>query len=181
MNALYVKSILYAYPNLDKITEQIDSMVERKAIASMDDYSPCEEQCEAILRLTEEKDYLNKLKFICRNIFRRLPRAELICLDYKYFKQKPKDFYKDKRMSGRSYYRRQERIIEYLSERFDKWGISDEWFERNLLCNDFIKELYRRLKDKEETAENRNPTLRVPKPYVVIDKRVNRVEKRKSA
>ena len=49
MNVYYAKSVLYAYPHIEQITEQIDELVERKALSSMTDYSPCEEIAQKII------------------------------------------------------------------------------------------------------------------------------------
>ena len=46
MNVYYAKTVLYAYANVDAVVEQIDELVEKKALSSMRDFSPCEEQCE---------------------------------------------------------------------------------------------------------------------------------------
>jgi len=62
MNVLYAKSVLYAYPCLDKICEQIDELVEKRLISSMYDFSPAEEQCIKIVNYGFQKQTLLELK-----------------------------------------------------------------------------------------------------------------------
>ena len=62
MNKFYTKTALYAYPNIDAVIEQIDELVERKALCSMSDYSPCEEIAEKIVSFTRQKIALMELK-----------------------------------------------------------------------------------------------------------------------
>ena len=58
MKENYVKSLLYTYPNVQELLDQIDVLVEKKAISSMDNFKPCIDQCEEIIGLTEQKDIL---------------------------------------------------------------------------------------------------------------------------
>jgi hypothetical protein len=107
MNVYYAKSVLYAYPHIEQITEQIDELVERKALSSMTDYSPCEEIPGKIIEFTEKKKTFIKLYTITEKVLKRFKLDELDCLDYKYFKQKPKEYYKDFDAVSRGYFRKQ--------------------------------------------------------------------------
>ncbi|MBO7149708.1 MAG: hypothetical protein J6V71_02325, partial [Clostridia bacterium] len=93
MNIYYTKTVLYAYANIDAVKEQIDDFVERKALSSMSDYTPCIEQCESILNYTAQKIALIELKEFVEKALSKLSPYELDCLDYKYFKKKPKEYY----------------------------------------------------------------------------------------
>ena len=111
MNVLYAKSILYAYPNIEAIADQIDDLVEKKALASMTDFSPAVEQCQKIIDLTEQKVELFKLQILVEKILKSFTEDEMHCLDYKYFKRKPKDYYQGFDTSSRNYFRKQNRIV----------------------------------------------------------------------
>ena len=45
MNVIFAKTALYAYTNLEAVADQIDELVEKKALSSISDYSPAIEQC----------------------------------------------------------------------------------------------------------------------------------------
>ena len=62
MKPSYTRTILYAYANIDAVKNQIDDFVERKALMSMSDFSPCIEQCEKMLEYTAQKVALIELK-----------------------------------------------------------------------------------------------------------------------
>ena len=62
MNVIYTKAVLYAYTSIEAVKRQIDDFVERRALASMNDYSPCDEQCEVIIEHMAQKVILTQLK-----------------------------------------------------------------------------------------------------------------------
>ena len=150
MNLYYAKCALYAYPNIEAVMEQIDDLVERRALASMNDFSPCEEQCEKIITLTNQKDVLIELKLVTDKVLEKMTDYQKDCLDYKYFKQKPKEYFIGFDTVSRGYFRRQNRIVERISLLFEKLGATDKWFEENCLQMDFLRELLRRIKAQEE-------------------------------
>lgn len=150
MKTLYAKCILYAYPNLEILMDQIDALVEKKALGSMDDYTPCLAQCEKVISLIEQKKVLILLKIVCDKILDKFSLEQKDLLDYKYFKQKPKEYYADFDCVSRGYFRRQIRVANEFSSRLEKSGLTDEWFEENCLVNDFFFELCKRIKQREE-------------------------------
>ena len=155
MNSIYVKTVLYSYANLEEVMEQIDDLVERRALMSMNDFSPCVEQCEKIIDLTYQKDVLIDLKIFCDKAFSRLSDHELDCLDYKYFKKKPKSYYVGFDAESRNYFRKQVRLLSRVAERFNKVGLTDEWFLSNALKVNFLSELLRRVKKMEDRKKKR--------------------------
>ncbi len=150
MNIYYTKTVLYAYANIEAVKEQIDDFVERKALSSMSDYTPCIEQCESILNYTAQKVALIELKEIVSKVLKKLSDYELNCLDYKYFKQKPKEFYKDFDCESRGYFRRQVCLIKKIADLFENVGLTDEWFKKNLLTSNFFKEMLKRVEQQEK-------------------------------
>ena len=150
MNIYYTKTVLYAYANIDAVKDQIDDFVERKALSSMSDYTPCIEQCESILNYTAQKVALIELKEFTKRGLKKLSQYELDCLDYKYFKQKPKEYYKDFDCESRGYFRRQVSIVKKLSDIFEGLGLTDEWFKKNCLCTQFFRELLKRVEMQEK-------------------------------
>ncbi len=150
MNIYYTKTVLYAYANIEAVKEQIDDFVERKALSSMSDYTPCIEQCESILNYTAQKIALIELKELTERVLSKLSPYELDCLDYKYFKKKPKEYYMDFDCESRGYFRRQVSLVKKVGEAFESIGVTDEWFKKNLLTTNFFKELLKRVEAQEK-------------------------------
>lgn len=153
MKIIYAKTLLYAYPAIDGIIEQIDSLVEKKALFSMNDCSSCLSQCEIILGLTEQKKVYLKLMLELRAVLSKFSKEELDLLDYKYFKQKPKSYYEDFDSQSRGYFRRQVRIAKKFAEIIEEIGLTDEWYIKNCLTIEFFKELLKRVKENEVSSK----------------------------
>lgn len=168
MNVFYAKSILYAFGCIDSLIEQIDEMVYKRAIASMNDYSPCFSQCEKILELTRRKKSLLKLKEAVKRAARCFTSEEKDCMDYKYFKFKPKKYYENFDASSRAYFRRQNKIVIKFADKMEATGLSDKVFRKEFLVMDFFKELLKRVieqhnasfKNKKEKSVKKKVNIR---------------------
>ena len=152
MKLNYTKTVLYAYANIEEVKEQIDDFVERKALSSMSDYSPCIEQCEKILNFTAQKIALIELKEMVKKALAKLTEFELDCLDYKYFRQKPKQYFIGFDYESRNYFRRQVLLAKKVSNLFEKVGLTDVWFEKNCLNTSFFVELLKRVEIYEKQS-----------------------------
>ena len=150
MNKYYAKTALYAYPNLEAVAEQIDELVERRAIISMNNYSPAVEQCEKVVDLTYQKDVLFALKLHIEYALEKLNQEELDCLEYKYFKRKPKEYFIDFDAESRSYFRRQNKLADKISKSLERGGATDKWFEEHCLSMEFFSELLKRVIEREK-------------------------------
>ncbi len=157
MNIYYSKTVLYAYPHIEGVIEQIDELVQKKALCSINDYSPCIEIAEKILDFTHQKDVLIRLKILADKALSKFSDEQLDYLDYKYFKVKPKDYYIGFDASGRTYFRRQVALAKKFSERLEKAGLSDKWFESECLTMDFFKEMLRRVIEHEKKSYKNKP------------------------
>ena len=156
MNIYYAKTALYAYANLLTISEQIDDLVEKKALASMRDFTPAIEQCEKIVNLTYQKDCLFALKLYLDEVLSKLSKEQLDCLEYKYFKRKPKEYFDGFDFESRAYFRRQKKLAEKIALSLDKLGATNAWFEENCLSMDFFKELLKRTIEHENNYCNKS-------------------------
>lgn len=162
MNVLYAKSLLLAYPNLDAVISQIDELVERKALSSMSDTSPAFFQCKSIVDFTAQKHLLIQSKLIIGDVLKKFSEEEIECIDYKYFKSKPRNCFVNLDTTSRSYFRRQIKIIKKFAEWIERAGIDDVRFEKEFLSIDFFKELLRRVKEYE-ISSMKNPALKLAK------------------
>jgi hypothetical protein len=153
MDKLYVKCVLHAYPNLESIKEQIDELMEKKAFSSMMDVSPAEQQCVKMVGYIFQKDILNELKILVDRALENFTTYQLDCFDYKYFKLKDREYYKDFDAKSRGYFRTQNKLVDLFSQRAEKVGLNDEWFKENCLQLDFFKELLKRVKERENAIK----------------------------
>ncbi len=160
MKTIYTKTILYAYANIDAVKEQIDDLVERKALSSMTDFSPCIEQCEKMLEYTAQKVALIELKQFIEKALKNLSAYEMDCLEYKYFKRKPKEYFIGFDYESRAYFRKQVSLAKRLSESFDGVGLTDEWFEKNCLNTNFFKELLKRVESYDVQCNKNKKKLK---------------------
>ncbi len=157
MKILYAKCVLFGYPHLKELTEQIDNIVEKKALGSMSNFSPCLFQCEEILDLTEQKKNLIFLLVIMKKITLKLTREESVYLDYKYFKRLPKDVYLGFDFSSRNYFRKQVRLAEKVAYLLEQEGVDDQCFEQKFLIMDFFKEMLKRVEEIERSSRKNKP------------------------
>jgi len=153
MNIYYAKSILYAYPCAEELIYQIDEIVEKRALGSMTDFSPAEEQCEKILSLIGQKDTIIKMKLLVEEVLNKFTEDELKCLDYKYFHKRKREEFINFDASSRGYFRKQIRIAEKFAMRIEKKGLSDSIYEKDYLSMNFFRELYRRVLEQEAKSK----------------------------
>ena len=154
MEILYAKTVLYGYPVLENLIERIDESVEKKALNSIRDYSPCYSQCEKILDMINTKTLLIDLKVIIDGIMKKFSEQEIMHFEYKYFKTKEKEYFKDFDASSRKYFRKQISLTKKFSLLLEKSGIDDKRFKKEYLCMDFFRELFRRVAERENKIAN---------------------------
>ena len=172
MNVYYAKTALYAYPNLEAVAEQIDELVEKKALSSINDYSPAVEQCEKIIDFTFQKDALFALKIRLREVFDKLTELEKDCLEYKYFKRKPKEYFIGFDFESRGYFRRQVKLAKKIAIELEKGGADDKWFEENCLSMDFFKELLKRVIERESNTRKNKKKVKAKRDECLSVKRL---------
>lgn len=155
MKKFYAKTALYLYPCIDKVNEQIDELLEKKALASMNDFSPCLTQCEKMVELGVQNAKLIDLKQRIAQALGGLSEEETALLEFKYFHCRKKEDMPSQDVASRTYFRRQQRVAEKFAMLLEEEGITDEVFEREYLCIEFIRELFRRVKLKEDAAKKK--------------------------
>lgn len=166
MNAIYVKTLFYCYGKTEEYLRQIDKAVEHKALASFDNFRPCLEQSENILKLTDKKDKIIKLKLLLDKVLLNFSSQERDMLDYKYFKKKPKEYYENAEWFGRTYFRRQIKILHKASCYLKAYGFTDKKFIE--ICNeiDYFAEALKRTVLLEKALEKNRRT----KKNIVVKK-----------
>ena len=157
MNKYYTKVVLYAYASLDAVMEQIDNLVEKKTLGSFSDYSPALKQCEQVAELFWQKDVIIYLKEITEKVLKKYTEKELLYFDYKYFKQKEKECFIGFDYTSRAYFRKQNALVKSFSEKIERAGINDEYFEEYVLKIGFFKEMLKRVYELEKNCFKNKP------------------------
>ncbi len=150
MNVIYAKATLYAYPHIEDLKEQIDELSEKQMRGSMTDPSPAFIQCEKLVMLQFEKQTLTELKEMASVALKNLTEEELDLLDYKYFRLKPKEYFKEIDTQSRGYFRKQNRLIEKIALRLERAGVTDDWFDENCMTTQFFKDMVDTVKEYQE-------------------------------
>ena len=157
MNNIFVKSILYTYSVIDDLCAQMDDLVVRRAVSSMQNFSPADKQFEKVITLTEQKKTLILVCKVLEEVMETLSEEERDLLDYKYFKKKPKSYYKDFDYLSRSYFRRQSVLVDKISVRFENRGINDAFIKEKCLSIKFFREMIKRVAEREDLANKNTP------------------------
>lgn len=164
MDKIHAKTLLYAFPNIKALLRQIDELIEKKALASMTDFSPALEQCERVIELTEQKKVLLKIYITLKEVLKKFDGLDKMCIEYKYFKNKPKEYFKDFDFSGRAYFRRQNKIVKTLCLYLDKTDVNDAFFTEKCLKINFFKELKKQVIEHEVLSNKNKPKYTLDKP-----------------
>ena len=150
--AYYEKALLYAYPHLDEISNQIDDLVLKRALGSFSDYSPCEEQAQIIIEMAYQKESLLSLKEDLNRILKKFSEGELIYFEYKYFKRKPKEYYINFNTTSRAYFRKQLKLIEKFKNLLKSECMDEKWFYDTFSNCEFMMRLVERVSDYERSG-----------------------------
>lgn len=133
MNKLYTKTLLYAYPKLTKIVTEIDEVIDRILLTSMENYKPCIDLCEKIMAYKLQKQKIIEIKKMIERALTKLNSKQMDFLDYKYFRLKPKSYHAEYDRTSRAYFRQQIEVIKKTSERFEMVGLNSDFFEKECL------------------------------------------------
>lgn len=153
MKEIYAKTMLYAYPYIDSMIERMNDKITKKAMGSMFDTSPCEEQSAKILVLAGQKEDLNYLKHFVERMVMKFSFCDFDYFDYKYFKIRPKEYYKDKIKIDRTYYRKQDKLLKKFCSILSAIGADDLWFENKFLSIRYIKNIQQKIIEKDKQKE----------------------------
>ena len=168
--ASFEKIIFYAYPKLEKVVRVIDAKFKKKIFESNCDFSSALFQCEELIKLTNAKVALLKIKRIVDNIL--LDLGDLApFVKYKYFGVKNSDTALVD-STKRGYYRIQDKIAKKLKLKLKLFGIDQNWFDQNLKNLTYIKEIARRVDLKELYAERAKIAQSISLPKTKIAKKI---------
>lgn len=155
----YEKVLLYSYPHLQNIIADMDKLVCQKAYSSFANSFSCLDLSEKIIKIIDRKNRLIDLKLKLDDIFKNYTLEEKWLLEHKYFKRKKyikKLIAKVKiNYSIRTYFRKQNRLIEKFSKSLIVSGMSERWFLNNYSDINWFSSLYNRMKVEEKKKMNK--------------------------
>ncbi len=153
MNAINVKTLLYAYPRLGDLAEAAEVAGENKAYLSFRTHRSAFDDCLSVAEEFSLSDRLFRLRRQLTHVVESLTREEQYLLEYKYFRRRKilaslSDMVPT--YSVRTYFRKQNELLRKVRSRLMFLGWSDEIFEREFgNFPPFIK-LRNRLKEEGE-------------------------------
>lgn len=127
----YQKVLLYAYPKLGRMAEDIGQIVQAKARASVMGREPALSCAEKLIGYNFLREQLLFVQGELDGVLAKLTREERFLLEYKYFRRKRElAAYADLRLScsERTYFRRQQRLARTVNAEFVRRGLTEEWF-----------------------------------------------------
>jgi hypothetical protein len=155
----FEKVLLYSYPHLTNIIGDMDKLVCQKAYCSFSNNVSCLDLSEKIIRIIDKKDRLIDLKLKLDEIFKNFSVEEMLLLEQKFFKRKAvlkKLIEKFTiKYSLRTYFRKQNRLLEKFSKSLNKNGMNEKWFLDKYGDIDWFKCLYSRLKYDEKIKQKK--------------------------
>jgi hypothetical protein len=167
--ASFEKIIFYSYPKLEKVVRVIDANFKKKILESKCDFSSALFQCEELIKLTNAKVALLKVKRVIEKILSDLGSLAPF-VKYKYFGIKNSETaFIDS--TKRGYYRIQDKIAKKLKLKLELLGINQDWFDQNLKHLTYIKEVARRVEVRELQAER----AKIAQSFSSFDKNVKKI------
>jgi len=169
--ASFEKIIFYSYPKLEKVVRVIDAKFKKKILDSKCDFSSALFQCEELIKLTNAKVALLKVKRVVEKVLLDLgPLAPFV--KYKYFGVKNSETaFIDS--SKRGYYRIQDKIARKLKLKLELFGVDQSFYNENLKNLTYIKEIARRVDLKELYAERAKIAQSISAPKTKIAKKIS--------
>ena len=127
----YQKVLLYAYPKLERMAEDIGQIVLAKARASVMGRETALACAEKLIRYNFLRGQILFLKDELDGMLSCFSREERFLLEYKYFRRKKElAAFSDVRLScsERTYFRRQQRLARAVNAELVRRGLTEEWF-----------------------------------------------------
>lgn len=150
MKSIYPKVILTLYPSLSGLIEEFDERVERRALKSIDDCSPCLSICEDIIRIIREKDLLIELFTTAQEVLSRFTKESMRFFDFRYFGKRTAELTEELKYPNSYFFKRLKELTEEFSDYMEQAGITEKRFENEFMKIDVIRVVAQAIRDKEE-------------------------------
>lgn len=145
-NKVFSDIIMEVYSKLSEVDKQIEKRIKRLAFDSFKNSNDLEGYIKTMLDLIEEKDEINYLYSLITKVYNRLDGDLKMVFDNKYFNKRSIDLVK---FSTRTYYRKQNKAIDYFCELLSFIGLTKENFFKNYLHLRCVKNATEKVSKKE--------------------------------
>ena len=153
MYKIFAKTILTAYSSLEFMVNQIDILIHKKVASSYECVS-AQRQIEDILELMDKKANLINLKLLVDEVLSKMDGADNSVLSGRYIdKIKPQVTIEQLGISRRTFFRKLDKAEESFAKGCIKHGFDQSWLEQNYFDQSWIKDLYERIKQKEQAKQ----------------------------
>lgn len=140
----YEKVAFYVFKDVERLVAAVDRAFFAKVQKSRTSSDPALTACEELMKLTSAKRALYRLQNAVSAIYNGSTPDEKKLIAYKYF-----GIQNDVDYKSRTYFRRQNRLANVLKEKLTRLGITEEWFEENLMPLTIVRETARRVAARE--------------------------------
>ena len=150
MKITYVKALLYAYPHVKDFYKAYSYQIHTKAHSSFYDLRPVETISDEIIELTHRKYLLGDIFFAVRDVVKKFDKEDIKLIKLKYFgAELNPPIEKD-----RTYFRRQNRIVEKAARYFEAIGVGDKYFQEEYLKVDAVRTYLEQVVNNEARVES---------------------------
>lgn len=158
----YVKALLYAYPQMEKMEEALSVSVENKAALSFKDHLSAFESAGLIIEEMAVKLRIARVRSVLERAILHMTERERFLLEYKYFRRR--DYLKERSCafscSERTYYRNQRTTLLKFAHMLCVYGYREEDFLSDFSDFPSYMRIYRALKEGRESAITAKRTRR---------------------
>lgn len=127
----YVRALLYVYPQADKLADAVRDGAKVRAYLS---FKNPRDTLGIMESIAADMEYADRILFWKEQLERALAycsEEELFLLEYKYFRRKSKLCGRSVTCSERSYFRKQQAVLERIARRLFRRGCTEEAFFRD--------------------------------------------------
>ena len=151
--ANYEKTLLYAYPKFNTVISLLDGKFNSLINRSRFGVEPAQTSLDNLMEITNLLTTLKTAKQIIKDAFLTFDEDEKSLVEFKYFKR---NFKRYVGYNSQSYdYRRfHDKIIKKFRKFIHDKGLTETWFNDNLMQFSFVKETFRRVNKMETEFEN---------------------------
>lgn len=141
----YEKTLLYLYPHLDKMSAALDTSLRTQAVLSYRKREGAEALVERLLLADFQSRFLLSTREALDEILREFTREELFVIEYRYFRRKKfmRAYESDPvKMSLRTFYRCQHRVLQKFSAALRRREMDEKWFLEHFSRMDWAMRVY---------------------------------------
>lgn len=145
----YEKTLLYLYPHLDKMSAALDTSLRTQAVLSYRRRESAEALVERLLLSDFQSAFLLQTKAELDGLLGAFPQEDRFVLEYRYFRRKRYMRVYEReafRMSLRTFYRRQHRVLQKFSAALHRRGMDEKWFLDNFSQMDWAMRVYEKVR-----------------------------------